>query len=135
VLPRQDVAHLPLNRERLEERKVLAEAKMKAMIEFVTSSKRCRMQLIQEYFGEEVFQACGTCDVCIAGKKKENSLVSKELHDEILNVLKENMYTIDQLEEKIAPKDSELFVEVIREMVDEGDIEYDDVWRLKICRL
>jgi ATP-dependent DNA helicase RecQ len=135
TLPRQDVEHLPLNRERLRKRKELAELKMKAMVEFVTSTKLCRMQLIQEYFGEEVFQTCGTCDVCIAGKKNENQLLAKELHDEILSVLKDNLYTIDQLEERIAPKDNELFVEVIREMVDEGDIEYDDIWRLRVCKL
>jgi ATP-dependent DNA helicase RecQ len=135
TLPRQDVEHLLLNRERLRKRKELAELKMKAMVEFVTSTKLCRMQLIQEYFGEEVFQTCGTCDVCIAGKKNENQLLAKELHDEILSVLKDNLYTIDQLEERIAPKDNELFVEVIREMVDEGDIEYDDIWRLRVCKL
>jgi len=135
VLPRQDADQLPLNRERLKKRKELAEVKMNAMIEFVSSSTLCRMQMIQEYFGEEVFQPCGICDVCISGKKKENLHIVKELRDEILSVLREKIYTIEELEEKIAPQDSELFVEVIREMVDEGEIEYDDIWRLRICKL
>lgn len=132
ILPRQDANHLPLNHQHLIERKLLAESKMNAMIEFVATNHRCRMQLIQEYFGEEVFEVCGKCDVCVSGKKRENLNDYTELHEEVLNVLKDKLFTIEQLEEKIQPKDSELFVEIIREMVDNGEIEYDDVWRLKV---
>jgi ATP-dependent DNA helicase RecQ len=132
VLARQDAQVLPLDRKRLEARKALAEAKMKAMVGFATSVKRCRMQLVLEYFGEETYTPCGQCDVCIAGKKKENAALIQELHDEILTVLKAESYTIDQLEEHLAPRDAELFIDVIREMVDEGVLEYDSVWRLAI---
>jgi len=132
VLPRQDAARLPLNIKRLEERKALSESKMESMIEFVTTSHRCRMQRIQEYFGEETFQACGKCDVCIAKKKKENILEIKELRNEVMKLVAEKLYTIEQLEERITPQDTELFIDVIREMVDDGEIEYDSVWRLRI---
>jgi ATP-dependent DNA helicase RecQ len=132
VLPRQDAEKLPLNIKRLEERKALANAKMKAMAEFVTSTHRCRMHLVQEYFGEETETDCGKCDVCIAKKKKENLLEIKELRKEVLLLLKANLYTIEQLEKRVAPADTELFIDVIREMVDDGEIEYDSVWRLRI---
>ena len=132
VLPRQDAEKLPLNLKRLHERKELAESKMNAMIEFVTSSHRCRMQLVQEYFGEETDTTCGKCDVCIAKKKKENLKEISELKNEVLTLLKEKLYTIEQLEKRMLPADAELFVDVIREMVDEGVIEYDSVWRLQI---
>jgi ATP-dependent DNA helicase RecQ len=132
VLPRQDAAHLPLNIKRLEERKALSESKMEAMVEFVTSSHRCRMQLVQEYFGEETDTTCGKCDVCIAKKKKESLVEIKELRKEVLTLVKTKLYTIEQLEKRISPLDTELFIDVIREMVDDGEIEYDSVWRLKI---
>jgi len=132
VLPRQDAETLPLNVKRLEERKILIESKMKAMTNFVTSTNRCRMQLIQEYFGEETFETCGKCDVCIDQKKKENSVQLQSLRGEILTLVKSKLYTIDQLEKRIAPSDTGLFVELVREMVDEGELEYDKVWRLKI---
>jgi ATP-dependent DNA helicase RecQ len=134
LLPRQDASHLPLDTKRLAERKLLAEKKMKAMIEFVTSVTRCRMEMIQEYFGEESFQSCGTCDVCIAARKKENQLLVNELRQEIVKILKEKAFTIDQLEEKIVPQNSEIFIDIIREMVDDGDLEYDDRWRLNISK-
>ena len=90
------------------------------------------MQLIQEYFGEETFETCGKCDVCIDQKKKENSVQLQSLRGEILTLVKSKLYTIDQLEKRIAPSDTGLFVELVREMVDEGELEYDKVWRLKI---
>ncbi len=132
VLPRQDAARLPLNIKRLEERKALTESKMESMIEFATSTHRCRMQMIQEYFNEKTDNTCGKCDVCIAKKKKENLAEIKELRKEVLTLLKSKLYTIEQLEKRIAPLDTELFIDVIREMVDDGEVEYDSVWRLKI---
>lgn len=132
ILPRQDAENLPLNIKRLEERKALADSKMNAIIKFVTSSHRCRMQLMLEYFGEETYNTCGKCDVCIAKKKKENIIEIKELRKEVIILLKTNLYTIEQLEKRIAPADTELFIDVIREMVDDGEIEYDSVWRLSI---
>src|SRR5688572_22391814 len=135
ILPRQDAERLPLNIRRLNERKALAESKMEAMIEFATSSHRCRMLLVQEYFGEETDSTCGKCDVCIAKKKKENLKDITELRKEVLTLLKEKLYTIEQLEKRITPPDTELFIDVIREMVDDGEIEYDSVWRLKLKNL
>jgi ATP-dependent DNA helicase RecQ len=133
ILPRQDAEKLPLDIKRLEERKLLIESKMKAMCNFVTSTNRCRMQLIQEYFGEEAFQNCGKCDVCIAQKKKDNTAQTNSLRDEIFTLIKSKLYTIDQLEKRIAPTDTDLFVDLIREMVDAGELEYDKVWRLRIA--
>ncbi len=134
VLPRQDATKLPLNIKRLEERKDLAISKMKAMADFVTATHRCRMQLIQEYFGEETHHECGKCDVCIGKRKKENFAETKSLRTEIITLLKTKHYTIEELEKRISPADTELFVDIIRDMVDEGEIEYDSVWRLKIVK-
>jgi len=131
VLPRQDISYLPVDKKLLSERRELTFGKMNAMIDFVTSTHRCRMQLIQEYFGEEVFDTCGMCDVCIDKRKRENSKSVEELRIQILRLTKENVFTIDELEERISPADTELFVEVVRELVDEGKIFYDDVWRLR----
>jgi ATP-dependent DNA helicase RecQ len=132
VLPRQDADKLPLNVKRLAERKKLAFSKMEAMVEYTTQSHRCRMQCILDYFGEHNWQTCGRCDVCIAAKRKENLSESKELRDEILKFLQDRPMSSEELEQHINPKDVELFLEVIRELVDSGSVEYDDVWNLKV---
>lgn len=135
VLPRQDAENLPLNHKRLQERRELVELKMQAMVNYTTSNHRCRMNLIQDYFGEETWQTCGKCDVCIARKKKENQDEAGLLREEITGLLKKGVLTSEELENRINPKDPELLVEVIREMVDEGIIAYDEAWRLKLLKI
>jgi ATP-dependent DNA helicase RecQ len=130
VLPRQDADRLPLNVKRLNDRKKLILDKMKAVIAFVTTTQRCRMQIMQDYFGEVSYTTCGICDVCINQRKNENLHTISELRDEVLNILKEKPITVEQLEELIAPRDQELFIDVVREMVDEGLLVYDAVWKL-----
>lgn len=134
ILPRQDADRLPLNFKRLEARKKLILGKMKAMISFVTTLHRCRMQMIQDYFNEVTYKTCGICDVCIEQRKKENLHAFENLRDEVLNVLKKKALTVEQVEEIIAPRDHELFVDVVREMVDEGLLEYDTVWKLGVTK-
>jgi len=134
VLPRQDTDRLPLNIKRLEARKQLSQRKMNTMIEFVTSSHRCRMVMIQEYFGELDQQDCGMCDVCIGRKKKENFSELRELQESIVTLVSQRLITVEELEERIAPRDHELFVDVVRDMVDDGVLEYDDAWQLKVIK-
>ncbi len=134
VLPRQDVERLPLNTVRMAERKKLITEKMNAMISFVTTDHRCRMQTIQGYFDEVTFDTCGICDVCIEKRKKENLRAFEDLRDEVFNILKQGPQTIEQVEERLSPRDHELFVDVIRELVDDGRLEYDKAWRLKLMQ-
>jgi ATP-dependent DNA helicase RecQ len=104
---------------------------MKAMIAFTETDFRCRMQMIQDYFDEQTDATCGICDVCISKRKKDNLAAFGSLREEILYVMKTSVFTVEQLEKQIAPNDRELFVDVVRELVDEGLLMYDSVWRLK----
>ena len=131
ILSRQDAENLPIDRNRLEARRKLILDKMKAMISFAETTFRCRMQLIQEYFDEHTEATCGICDVCIGKRKKGNLLAFEKLRKEVLTVMKTNVLTVEQLEKQIAPKDRELFVDVVRELVDEGFLVYDKVWKLQ----
>jgi len=131
LLPRQDADQLPVNKEHLEERRKLHFSKMESIVEFATQSHRCRMQLIQEYFDEVSYVNCGICDVCVDRKKKENLTALKDYREQMLYLLNQKPMTVEELESAVSPKDSELFIEVIREMVDEGVIEYDEFWTLR----
>lgn len=132
VLARQDADALPVDKARLEARRALVIEKMNAMTKFVETSFRCRMQFIQEYFGEHTEEMCGICDVCISRRKKENLKAFENLRSQIVSVMKENVLSVEQLEKEIGPPDRELFVDVVRELVDEGVLIYDNVWRLRM---
>ena len=130
VLARKDADHLPVDRKRLERRRALVLSKMKAMTDYVVTSFRCRMQCIQDYFDEHTEETCGVCDVCIEKRKNDNALAFEKLREEVLVVMKENRMSVEQLEKHIDPRDRELFVDVVRELVDEGLLAYDPAWKL-----
>jgi ATP-dependent DNA helicase RecQ len=130
TLPRQDADRLPVDRQRLEQRRKHGLSKVQAMRSFVTSSTVCRMLFIQEYFGEEDATDCGKCDVCVARRKKDNIRQMEGVRAEILHVLSERVLSVEELEDHIAPDDHELFIDVVRELVDEGELVYDETWRL-----
>ena len=130
LLPRQDADHLPVDKNHLDERRNLHLSKMESMITYTTQDHRCRMQVIQEYFDEVTYQVCGICDVCVDKKKKGNLSLLKDYQEQILYLLRQKPLTVEELEKAVDAKDNELFVEVVREMVDEGAIYYDEFWVL-----
>ena len=134
LTPRQDANRLNIDKVWLESRRKLITDKMKAMANYATQNKQCRQWLLLDYFDEKTYDRCGVCDVCLNKKKKENLRELKDYHDQVLYLLKQNHLTVDELETEVNPTDHHLFLEVIREMVDEGIIRYDDFWVLSIAK-
>jgi len=131
VLPRQDADRLPIDRKEFDRRRELHLSKMEAMKSYVEQGHRCRMQVIQEYFDEVTYTTCGICDVCISKRKTENLTTLKDYEEQILYLLKQKPMTVEELETAVDPQEKELFVEVIREMVDDAKIAYDEFWVLR----
>lgn len=132
VQPRQDVDNLPLDVQRLRERRELILSKLDAIINYAQIDYRCRMQMIQEYFNETTNKECMICDVCMSKRKKDNFNTYEQLKTEVLTALKHRSMPVEELEQLLAPRHVELFVDVVRELVDEGIIAYDTTWRLII---
>ncbi len=132
VLPRQDSDFLPVDKAKMEERRKLHFQKMEAMVTYTEQSHRCRMQLIQEYFDEVTDSTCGLCDVCIEKKKKENLAALADYEAQILHLLSQKQMTVEELETAVDPDERELFLEVIRELVDRSVIAYDEFWVLRV---
>jgi ATP-dependent DNA helicase RecQ len=129
VLPRQDANSLPIDKQKMEARRLLNFNKMEAMIAYAEQLVQCRMQLLQHYFDEEESLPCGVCDICLGKRKKDNLAALNDYRSQILYLLQKPM-PADELEKVVAPDDNELFVEVLREMVDNDEIEYDKFWVL-----
>jgi ATP-dependent DNA helicase RecQ len=130
---RYDAAKLPLNLKRLKERKDLTLSKMQSMHDYVSQADRCRMLFVQHYFDEKTLTTCGICDVCLARRKKENHQDFDQLKKEVLAIVRQKLLTLEQIEDIIQPKDNALFIDAIRDLVDDGLIEYDSAWQLKMA--
>lgn len=130
VLPRQDSSRLPIDKAEFDRRRKLHLAKMERMITYVEQSHACRMQVIQEYFDETTYAPCGRCDVCIEGRKTENKALFTDYEQQVLYLLGQKPMTVDELESAVDPKEKDLFIEVVRDMVDSARIAYDEFWVL-----
>jgi len=130
VTARQDAAKLPIDVKEFDRRRTLHLNKMEAMLAYTAQTHRCRMQLIQEYFDERTDVNCGRCDVCIGKRKKENTALFKDYEQQVNYLLTQKPMTVDELELAVDPAEKEVFIEVIREMVDSEELYYDEVWVL-----
>ena len=64
--PRSDATRLVLDPAALALRKERAEARSKALLEFVNGTTECRAKSLVSYFGETLEEDCGSCDQCRA---------------------------------------------------------------------
>lgn len=62
---RVELRHLQIPKSVYEERKERYTARIKAMIEYVSSDSACRSRMLLRYFGERNEHNCLQCDVCL----------------------------------------------------------------------
>jgi ATP-dependent DNA helicase RecQ len=126
LMPRQDVNHLPVDIKALELRKSVELKKAKALLMYLKNDKRCRTLQLLDYFGEVSDINCGICDVCV---RKRGSLPDTALINKIKHYLKDPL-TIEQLVGSVKTRDEEQLISVVRELVDQDILRYDDQFRL-----
>ena len=63
---REDMEHIQLRPEIYEERKMQFSERIHKMINYAKNDDVCRSRQLLFYFGEESYQDCGQCDVCLS---------------------------------------------------------------------
>jgi len=130
---RLDDKNLYISRENYSERKDRYLKRIEAMLNYATSTTKCRSQSLLEYFGEKNAYRCGKCDVCTSRNELD---MSKYQFDQILDQLKEILsggpHGIEQLVDSVKqPSDKTTLV--IRWLMDNGKIQKNSegllVWR------
>ncbi len=92
--------------------------RLEAMLQYASSSNKCRSQILLSYFGEKNPDRCGQCDVCT----RRNELdLSKYEFDIILDEIKEklqfNLIALDELMASL-DTDEEKNIKVIQWLLD-----------------
>lgn len=122
LTPRYDAAKLPLNAKRISLRRELTLEKAKSMVMYVHQNLICRTQFIQEYFGEKTDEICGICDWCIAHRKDPGALGEK-LRKWIIETLRlAGELEQESLINQVNYSNADFALELIRELIDEGEI-------------
>ncbi|MFZ9503159.1 MAG: RecQ family ATP-dependent DNA helicase [Cyclobacteriaceae bacterium] len=128
ITPRWDANRLPLNTADLAKRARIMTEKSEAMIHYTRQNKTCRQIVMLNYFNEKLPQKCGICDRCLEEKKRKDKTRWNSFREQILTIVSQKPRSLDELESEITPPDHHLFIEVIRELLEEGEIRYDEFW-------
>ena len=92
-LPTKDLYISP---ETYVHRKELMAERFENMHHYAEQQTECRSVVLQRYFGDTEASACGTCDVCLATKRREKS-DGKALSESILHLLSREPMNVKEL--------------------------------------
>ena len=92
-LPTKDLYISP---ETYVHRKELMAERFENMLHYAEQQTECRSVVLQCYFGDTEASACGTCDVCLATKRREKS-DGKALSESILHLLSREPMNVKEL--------------------------------------
>jgi ATP-dependent DNA helicase RecQ len=130
---RHPAASLPLDKKILKQRTAIAKEKAEAVVHYTTHPYRCRAQLLLEYFGETTYQKCGQCDVCLTKGNKEGNLSTDDYQQYrhlVLQRLQVGMQELNQIVDSVDLTAEETILATIRQMLDNGELVYDNASRL-----
>ena len=118
-------ANLSFSVSSYEERKTRYRQRLDAMLGYAQSSEPCRSRQLLAYFGEDQARDCGICDVCLRKNAKNSPSALDSLRAEILLRLADGPVPVQALI-PLFDRDPEQMKDLLRWMVEEGDILYAD---------
>lgn len=118
---RVDRQHLQISRSIYEERKERYEARIQAMVDYVTTETVCRSRMLLRYFGEKNEHNCGICDVCLSHRAETPGLSSQQIKEEIKELLRKQPLTPADIASQIEA-DKEIISQCIRELLEDEDL-------------
>lgn len=117
-LDRKSLMISPSNYQEVREK---FEVRLEKIIEYVTSSTRCRATMLLEYFGQESSR-CGKCDVCISRNELDLSKYEFDLIlDRIKEALENESLEMKDLVKRLGGNESEN-IKVLRWLLDHDKI-------------
>ena len=114
--------------KRYNERKEVFAGRIDAMIEYLQDESLCRSRQLIKYFGQEDIPNCGICDVCLSNRKRVGGVDSlvRDAESAVREFVEQCDITGRKWNEKdicaLNPNNPELYVEVMRRLIDDGDI-------------
>lgn len=130
--PRHDAPALPLDIRRYNALRANALARMEEVIRYVSTSDRCRTRLLLAYFGEQSDEACRICDYCLQQKKaRRQQEMLQKLRRQIRAQLSQASRHPRELATSLAQADQALLSELISQLVDVGQLQYEADGKLR----
>lgn len=127
---------IALDEKAWQQKRNLALDRVAAVIQYATHERRCRSQLLLEYFDQIEYQYCGLCDICVTryAPKHLSEVDYLVARRNIFTCLERQPYAVDDLVAQVDMSE-ETVVRAIRQLLDQKEIGYDTTYRLvKMCK-
>lgn len=124
-----DTRHFGLSKENYYDRKRDAEARVKAVIDYVNNDEECRSVQLLCYFNEKTKKTCGNCDVCL---RKGSGLVSySSIEEKLESVVSESPLPLKEVVSQCNGFEETKVLDAIRFLVDNGVFQLEGGGNLK----
>jgi ATP-dependent DNA helicase RecQ len=118
LVPREDDITINAFVKKVEELHKTKSEKLDTMLAYVSNERICRSRLLLSYFGEQKNQDCGICDICTKDQNQESGF---ELHQRIIELLKENNKSSRTLIEELGISNTVVIAE-LQHLLEDGYI-------------
>ncbi|MCB0733159.1 MAG: RecQ family ATP-dependent DNA helicase [Flavobacteriales bacterium] len=107
-------------------------SKWKSVVHYV-DSEQCRMQAISSYFGEDLKEECGQCDICNLRKRNAfSSSLYQEIRQKVEFLLSQSPHSIRAILEELREVDRDELSMVLRWMMDDRVIRMREDHKLRL---
>ena len=113
-----DTKHFGLSKENYFDRKKEAEARVKAVVDFVNNEEECRSVQLLRYFNEKTKKTCGRCDVCM--KQGGHRVLYDKIEEKVKSVMSETAQPMKEVLLKCSEFEEAEVLDSIRLLVDNG---------------
>ena len=117
---RVDERSIALDTAAYEQLKQAAKVRLDAMLAYIGSDSVCRSRQLRTYFGEEVVEDCGKCDVCL-----HRSQSASDVEQAVIQAVGQGRLTVSALCELLAEQNYMEVESVVRGMLDRGELQLD----------
>lgn len=101
-------------------RKSLMAERFENMRLYASSESECRSVILQRYFGDNKAEACGTCDVCLAARRRQR-IDAEQIATSVIELLKNESMDVRELCRHIKV-DPERVAAVVDKLKEDGKI-------------
>jgi ATP-dependent DNA helicase RecQ len=132
VREREASTRVALTKETYDDRRERYISRVKSVLDYAQEETNCRSQVLLSYFGEKDMKPCGKCDICLRNKETQVTTDDFEtIQQSIQQLLLTGELTLNALVKRLPFKEPKV-VQVIRFMVDNGQITENEQMKLKL---
>ena len=123
LVPREDDVTINVFAKKVKERHQLKKDNIEHMLAYVKNKSLCRNKIILEYFGEQVHEDCGICDICQLENTSAESQETIEIA--LLEILKNGSKSSRELIARVSYKENEV-LKTIQQLLEDEKVGIND---------